>query len=113
MDWNLVTDLIRPELLVVGGFLYSLGAFLKLLPTLKANWAIPYILLGVSIVVTPLYMALVLKVAWSVELLVSGFIQAVILAALCVFTNQLYVQIREKRLTDTQQAPTDMTYWED
>lgn len=102
MDWNTVKEFARPELLVLCIFLYSIGAFLKLLPAFKNNWAIPFILLGVSIVITPLYMAIILKVECSAELFVSGLIQAVLLAALCVFTNQLFVQVIRKRFIDKQ-----------
>lgn len=96
MDWGIVRELIRPELLIVAAFLYCVGAFLRLLPVFRHEWAVPYILLGVSLAVTPLYMAYVLGTDWGAEMIVSGVIQAVLVAALCVFSNRLYTEIRNK-----------------
>lgn len=97
MDLSIITEFIRPELLLLGVFLYCVGMFLKLLPAFKAEWAIPLIILGVSVVITIPYMAIVLGLGWSGALIITAIIQAVLLAALCVFANQLFKQLVEKR----------------
>jgi len=109
MDMTMIADFIRPELLLVGVFLYALGLFLKLLPSFRSDWAIPFILLGVSVAVTILYVALVLGRGWSAAVVITSVIQAVLLAALCVFANQLIKQLRTERAKDEQKAPCDMT----
>lgn len=102
MDLTILTDFIRPELLLLGIFLYCIGLFLKLLPTFKSEWAIPFILLGVSVVVTILYMGVVLGLGWSGAMIITAVIQAVLLAALCVFANQLIKQLLVKRAEDEE-----------
>lgn len=102
MDMTLVADFIRPELLLVGVFLYALGLFLKLLPSFREEWAIPFILLGVSVVLCPVYMLVILHLQPVGEVVLSGAIQGVLLAALCVFANQMIKQAVNKRVVDGQ-----------
>lgn len=97
MDFEFVSQYVKPELIVVGVFLFCLGMILKLHPGFKQEWSIPFILTGVSIVSTIPYMALVLKMGWGADVFISGVIQAIILVSLCVFANQLYKQITEKK----------------
>ncbi|MGI5892843.1 MAG: phage holin family protein [Bacillota bacterium] len=109
MDMTLVADFIRPELLLVGVFLYALGLFLKLLPSFREEWAIPFILLGVGVAMTVLYVAVVLGQGWSAAVVITAVIQGVLLAALCVFANQLIKQLKTEKAKDRQKAPSDMT----
>ncbi len=102
MDMSIITDFIRPELLILGVVLYALGAFLKLLPAFKREWAIPFILLGVSVVLCPVYMLVILHLQPVGEVVLSGAIQGVLLAALCVFANQMIKQAVNKRVVDGQ-----------
>jgi hypothetical protein len=102
MDMTLIADFIRPELLLVGVFLYALGLFLKLLPSFREEWAIPFILLGVSVVLCPVYMLVILHLQPVGEVVLSGAIQGVLLAALCVFANQMIKQAVNKRVVDGQ-----------
>ena len=54
-----IIEFIRPELFILVVFLWCLGLFLKKAPWFSAEWMIPFILLGVSLVVTTVYMAVV------------------------------------------------------
>jgi len=97
MDWTIVKEFIKPELLILGVFLYCVGMLLKLYPKFTKEWQIPFIVTLVSVVLTPLYMVFILKTGWSGEVIVSGLIQGVLLSALCVFANQIYKQLTEKK----------------
>jgi 1,4-dihydroxy-2-naphthoate octaprenyltransferase len=100
MDMTIIIDFIRPELFILGIFLYCIGLFLKLIPAFKAEWAIPFILLTVSIATTILYVGVVLGLGWSGAMIITAFIQGVLLAALTVFANQLIKQLVVKRAQD-------------
>jgi hypothetical protein len=97
MDWSKVMEFIQPELFIVVAFLWCLGLFLKKLPKFKADWQIPFILLGVSIIITILYISIVLGSGWSAAVIVSCIIQGVIVAALAVFGNEALKQLTVKR----------------
>jgi hypothetical protein len=100
IDMSIIAKYIRPELLIVVIFLWCLGLFLKKAPWFKEEWMIPFILLGVSIIVTIPYIAIVLVGGFSWALIISGLIQAVIIAALAVFGNETIKQAVVKRLQD-------------
>jgi hypothetical protein len=100
MDWTKVMEFIQPELFLIVVFLWCLGLFLKRAPWFKAEWQIPFILLGVSILITILYISIVLNEGWSASVIVSCIIQGVIVAALSVFGNEALKQLRVKRPLD-------------
>jgi hypothetical protein len=95
MDLNMVLQFVRPELLIVLVACYVLGLFLKQ-STIK-DWLIPFIILAFAIVLTILYIAVVLGEGLSGKVIIVGFIQGLITAALAVFGNQLIKQAIEKQ----------------
>ncbi len=94
---EIVTDYICSELLILVVFLWGLGWFLKLVPAFKAEWMIPFILLGVSLVVTVAYLAFVEGHGMTAKTVVSGIVQGVLVAAVAVFGNELRKQAVERR----------------
>lgn len=100
MDWEVIMSLIKPELFILVIFLWCLGLFLKKAPWFHGEWMIPFILLAVSLVVTVVYMAVVGGQGWSAVVVVTGIIQAVIIAAVAVFGNELIKQAFVKRLEE-------------
>lgn len=95
MDLNVVLQFIRPELIIVIVACYVLGLFLKS-STIK-DWLIPFILLVFAIVLTVVYIAVVLGEGFSAKVIIVGFIQGLIGAALPVFGNQLIKQAIERK----------------
>ena len=108
MDMTLVADFIRPELLLVGVFLYALGLSSNCCPR-SGGMGDPFILLGVGVAMTVLYVAVVLDQGWSAAVVITAVIQGVLLAALCVFANQLIKQLKTEKAKDQQRVPSDMT----
>lgn len=102
MNMELILEFIRPELFILVVFLWCLGLFLKKAPWFRAEWAIPFILLGVSIIFTIVYIAIVLNEGFLAEVIITGIIQATIIAALAVFGNELLKQGFVKRVEDKQ-----------
>ncbi|MDW7673799.1 MAG: phage holin family protein [Bacillota bacterium] len=102
MNWESVISFIRPELFILIVFLWCLGLFLKRAPWFNDEWSIPFILLGISLIVTVIYMAIVLGLGFNPEVIVTGIVQAVIIAALAVFGNELLKQGIVKRQADRQ-----------
>lgn len=100
MEWEIIISLIKPELFILVIFLWCLGLFLKKAPWFNDEWMIPFILLAVSLVVTVVYMAVVGGQGWSAVVVVTGIIQAVIIAAVAVFGNELIKQAFVKRLEE-------------
>lgn len=101
MEWSSVVSFIQPELLIVVVFLWCIGLFLKKAPWFSAEWTIPFILLAISLVITILYLAIILGDGFSAKVILAGIIQAVILAAVAVFGNEILKQTIDKRLDDT------------
>ena len=102
MDWSIVLEFIRPELFILIIFLWCLGLFLKKAPFFKAEWLIPFVLLGVSVVITIAYIAIVGGEGFTAAVMITGLIQAVIIAALAVFGNEILKQITSKRWDDVE-----------
>lgn len=86
--WN---QLIKLELLVLMPFLYGLGVLIKNTPNIK-DWLIPYILLGISIVITVVYIAFVIGEGFNGKTIVMAIIQGTFLALATVGGNELYKQ---------------------
>lgn len=100
MDWTQIIEFIRPELFILIIFLWCLGLFLKKAPWFTSEWMIPFILLFVSILITIAYMAIVMGEGFNAVVVITGIIQAVIIAAVSVFSNELVKQAFVKRLED-------------
>ncbi len=100
MDWKAVVEFIQPELFILVIFLWCLGLFLKKAPWFTAEWMIPFILLGVSLIITIVYIAIVAGKGFTSVVIVTGVIQAVIIAAVAVFSNELIKQATAKRRQD-------------
>jgi hypothetical protein len=94
MDLSLVLQFIRPELLIVVVACYILGVFLK--GSKMNDWLIPFVLLGFSIALTILYIAIVLGEGLTWKVIIVGFIQGLFAAALAVYGNQLIKQAINK-----------------
>jgi 4-hydroxybenzoate polyprenyltransferase len=100
MDWNAIISFIKPELFVLIVFLYCLGLFLKKIPSFKAEWLIPIILLGVSLFITIIYTGVVVEGKFTPVVIVTAIIQSVIIAAIAVFGNEIIKQLTQKRKLD-------------
>lgn len=101
MDMSNVIEFIRPELFILVIFLWCLGLFLKKAPWFAAEWSIPFILLGVSLIITIVYMAIVVELGFTPVVMVTGIIQSVLIAAVAVFGNEIIKQTITKRIEDT------------
>jgi len=102
MNMELILKFVRPELFILVVFLWCLGLFLKKAPWFRAEWTIPFILLGVSVIFTIVYIAIVLGEGFLPEVIIMGIIQATIIAALAVFGNELLKQGFVKRVEDRE-----------
>lgn len=92
-----ILEFVRPELFILIVFLYCAGLFLKKWDGFKKEWTIPYILLGISIVITMAYVSIYLGEGFSPPVIVAALIQAVLIAAVAVFGNELLKQFLVKR----------------
>ncbi len=102
MDWNLVLEFVRPELTILVVVAWCLGLFLKLAPKFKAEWTIPFIILGFSIIFTILYVGFVNDEGFTAAGVVSSIMQGIIIASIAVFGNNIFKQSTIKRLDDKQ-----------
>lgn len=89
-----IMDFIRPELFILVIFLYCVGLFLKRWKGFESNWSIPYILLGVSFVITLLYVCVYLEEGFNPQTIIAAIIQSVLIAAVTVFGHELIKQAR-------------------
>lgn len=100
MDMNILLEFIRPELFILVVFLWCLGLFLKKAPWFRDDWAIPFILLLIGLIITIVYIAIVLREGFIPEVIIMGIIQGVIITALAVFGNEIIKQLTIKRVED-------------
>jgi len=100
MDWKVVLEFIRPELVILIVFIWALGLFLKKAPWFTGEWKIPFILLFTSIIITVLYLAIILGEGFVAAVIVSAIIQGTIIAALAVFGHESIQQLTVKRPID-------------
>ena len=89
-------DFIRPELFILVIFLYAVGLFVRLGPWKERSWMIPYILLGISFAITAAYVGVFLGEGFDPPVLVAVVIQAVLIAAVTVFGNELIEQPKDR-----------------
>ena len=102
MDWNIIIEYVRPELLILIPFIWILGLFLKKTPQWRMDWLIPFILLVISIVFAVLWIAVYLGEGFVGPVILYGIVQGVIIAGLAVFGNEIIKQFRVKRLDDSR-----------
>ena len=100
MDWKVVLEFVRPELLILIVFIWALGLFLKKAPWFKDEWKIPFISLFVGNAFAVLYIALVLNEGFTWPVVISAIIQGTIIAALAVFGYESLKQLTIKRPID-------------
>lgn len=81
MDWNVVFDLIDPELLAVVAACWVLGYILKQTPRVP-DWTIVYIVTAFAIVLT----------IWMLGFHVRSVIQGILCGAFAVYGHQLIKQ---------------------
>jgi hypothetical protein len=91
-----VLSFIKPELFIIVIFLYCVGLFLKLCKSFNSNWMIPYILLGISFLITLAYVSFIMNEGFSPSVIVAVIIQSVLIAAVTVFGNELIQQVLKK-----------------
>lgn len=91
----MVAEYVKPELLIIAVFLYVIGMFLKGAPAVQ-DWAIPFIILALGIIMGILYIAIMLDQGFVAKAIFEGIIQGVLCAAMAVFTNQLIKQATNK-----------------
>lgn len=95
-------EFVKPELLLLIPVLYALGAFIK--GSKCPDYHIPFILLGVGVVLSVLYLFSVsdlIDAKAVATLLFTGITQGVLAAGAAVLVNQLFKQANVGRLEDT------------
>lgn len=102
MGTEVLINFIRPELLILVAVLWCFGLFLKKMPWFTAEWAIPFILLLMGIVLTILYLAIILNEGFTQITILMGIIQGILIAAVAVFFNESIKQLFIKRPEDKQ-----------
>lgn len=102
MDFSTIIQFVDPKLTIVIAVLWAIGKFLKLNPTFKQEWSIPYILLGLSLIIVPLFEGLVFGKGFGGAQLVLSLTQAVIVATITVFFNEAIKQVLNKRNDDNK-----------
>lgn len=87
-------DYLDPAMLAIVAACYAIGLWLKSTPKI-AHWMIPYILTGISMIIY-----VVIEVYTGDKPLglsiVDGLVEGVICAAVAVYSNQLYKQVKNK-----------------
>jgi len=91
-----IMEFIKPELFILVVFLYAVGLFVRGGPWEKKSWLIPYILLGISFIITLAYVAIFMGEGFSPPVIVAVVIQSVLIAAVTVYGNELIEQIKDK-----------------
>ncbi len=95
--YDLVKEFIKPELLILIPVLYLFGVALK--RSVVADWLIPWILGGVSVTLSLVFIAATSEFSgWQSILsgVFSGITQGVLCAGASVFVNQLVKQKDKK-----------------
>ncbi len=102
MDWNLVMSFVNPKLSILIIFVWCIGLFLKKTPKFKSEWLIPFILLGISILFTTLFVCVNLGDGFIPAAIISSIMQGTIIAAIAVFGNEIFKQAKIKRIDDNK-----------
>ena len=91
-----IMDFIKPELFMLVVFLYAVGLFVRNGPWKENSWMIPYILLGISFIITLAYVAIFMGEGFRPPVIVAVIIQSVLIAAVTVYGNELIEQIKDR-----------------
>lgn len=91
-----ISEFIRPELFILVVFLYAVGLFVRNGKWADKSWLIPYILLVISFAITLAYVGIFLGEGFSPPVLVAVVIQAVLIAAVTVYGNELIEQLKDR-----------------
>ncbi|ASA25431.1 phage holin family protein [Paenibacillus donghaensis] len=83
MEWNIVSEFIKPELLMVVAACWIIGYILKQTPRVP-NWTIIYAVTLVSIII----------VFFMLGFTVESFLQGILCGAVAVYGNQLVQQTK-------------------
>lgn len=94
-----VTNYIKPELMIIIPILYGLGVWIKAIPKIK-SYLIPFILLGISIVLSILYMVGSEQFKVNGNMIISGIFQGIIIALTTVGGNQIVKQMKEIKVNN-------------
>lgn len=97
MDINLIAQFIEPEILIIAVSCYSIGMFLK--SSKMKDWLIPIVILIFGVISSIGYLAYVLGNGLSIKIIINGFIQGLLSAALAVYGNQVIKQTVEGKST--------------
>jgi hypothetical protein len=91
-----IMEFVRPELAILVAVCWAVGLFVKKAPIAKGvgDWLIPFILLGVGVAFSALYIGAVLGEGFGLAPMVSAAIQGILVAALAVFGNQMMKQAK-------------------
>lgn len=94
MDWVIIKEFIRPELLVLVVVLYLIGVALKTSKRIRDNY-IPIVLGVIGILLALLYLAAVSDLGTPQAItsyLFAGITQGILAAGGSVYANQIYKQ---------------------
>ncbi len=97
MDFTLLKEFLKPELIVVAIVLYFIGNWLKALKSIKDEY-IPIILGVLGIVVAAIYVFATTTVASTQEIFLAIFVavtQGVLCAGASVYVDQLLKQAQK------------------
>ena len=83
MEWNIVSEFIKPELLMVVAACWIIGYVLKQTPRVP-NWTIIYAVTLVAIII----------VSFTLGFTVESFLQGILCGAVAVYGNQLVKQTK-------------------
>lgn len=95
MEWELILNLVRPELIIIIVCCYILGLFLKATSRIEDK-LIPIVILLFGIIFTILYIAIVLGEGLTGKVFIVGILQGLICTAIAVYGNQVFKQISSK-----------------
>lgn len=99
-QFEVLIQFIEPKLFILIPFIWSVGLFLKKAPSFPMDWMIPFILWVVSVCITVSYIAVVIGEGFTAVVILVGFIQGTLIAAVAVLCNEMIKQALIKRLAD-------------
>ena len=109
MYWK---DFIQPELLALMPFLYGVGVLIRNTPKIK-KWLIPYILWGISIIVTLTFFILQTGKNFNGITFVTALGQATLLALATVGGNECIKQVTVRRKEDNKKENSQVQNFDD
>ena len=96
MDWKIILELIKPELLILVIFCWIVGLLLK--NTEKFNdKTIPSILWGISVLFSFLYLQFMIPGDYTIpQKVIAGIVQGTLIVGISVFGHQQIKQLFSK-----------------